>query len=153
MGKDRPVAAPPCVCEEQRVERDIHAQKMEALGILAGGMAHDMNNVLASIMAVASAMEAEMGPTERYWGDVQDILSACRRGAALARNLLGFARKNRINNATFNLNDTVREVEGILSRTAPSTVSIALDLAEDLQSVAADQDQLRVCESFSVIKG
>jgi nitrogen-specific signal transduction histidine kinase len=115
---------------------------MESLGILAGGMAHDMNNILASIMAVASAMEAEMPTDSSFHCDVRDIMAACRRGSRLTRSLLSFARRHRLNNRVFSLNSTISEVESILSRTVPRGISIVLDLDDRLANVLADSDQM-----------
>ena len=121
---------------------DLQGQKMEALGLLAGGMAHDMNNILAAIAVVASAMEAEMPRDHPYWDDVQDILSACNRGSKLTKSLLGFARKQRMNQEPISLNDAVTEVQGILSRTVSREIEIVCDLDERLCKVIGDADQL-----------
>ncbi|MBN2527662.1 MAG: response regulator [Deltaproteobacteria bacterium] len=124
------------------IEEQSHAKKMEALGALAGGMAHDMNNILASIMAVASAMDAEMPPDHPYADDVKDILNACKRGSKLTRGLLSFARRHRVNFADVQANDIVKEVETILTRTISKGISIQTKLDENLKHINADPDQL-----------
>ena len=128
--------------QKNSIEELSHAKKMEALGSLAGGMAHDMNNILASIMAVASAMDAEMPADHPYAADVQDILNACKRGSKLTRGLLSFARRHRVNFADVQTNDVVREVETILSRTIAKGIVLKTDLEDSLQHINADSDQL-----------
>ncbi|MBN2801737.1 MAG: response regulator [Deltaproteobacteria bacterium] len=120
----------------------LHSQKMESLGNLAGGIAHDMNNILASIMAVASAMDAEMSDSHAYSDDVKDILNACKRGSRLTRTLLSFARRHRMNFINVNLNDIVEEISIILSRTLPKEIKLELDLSKEDLPVSADPDQL-----------
>ncbi len=128
--------------QDTNIEELTHAKKMEALGSLAGGMAHDMNNILASIMAVASAMDAEMPPDHPYADDVKDILNACKRGSKLTRGLLSFARRHRVNFTDVQPNDVVREVETILSRTISKGIRVETNLDEDLKCITADPDQL-----------
>ena len=128
--------------QENSIEELTHGKKMEALGSLVGGMAHDMNNILASIMAVASAMDAEMPEDHPYAADVQDILNACKRGSKLTRGLLSFARRHRVNFADVQSNDVVKEVETILSRTITKGIVLKTNLADNLQHVTADSDQL-----------
>ncbi|MBN2718348.1 MAG: response regulator [Deltaproteobacteria bacterium] len=127
---------------DNTIEELTHAKKMEALGALAGGMAHDMNNILASIMAVASAMDAEMPPDHPYADDVKDILNACKRGSKLTRGLLSFARRHRVNFADVQANDVVREVETILSRTISKGIIVETQLSSNLKHITADPDQL-----------
>lgn len=128
--------------QEITQEEQIHAKKMEALGALAGGMAHDMNNILASIMAVASAMDAEMTEDHPYSDDVKDILNACKRGSKLTRGLLSFARRHRVNFADIQINDVIAEVETILSRTVSKGVTVETQLEDKLPNATADPDQL-----------
>ncbi|MBN2344187.1 MAG: response regulator [Deltaproteobacteria bacterium] len=128
--------------QEAVAEELMHAKKMEALGALAGGMAHDMNNILASILAVASAMDAEMPTDHPYATDVKDILNACKRGSKLTRGLLSFARRHRVNFADVQANEIVNEIETILTRTISKGISIETRLEESLHCITADPDQL-----------
>lgn len=127
---------------EIATDEQMHAKKMEALGSLAGGMAHDMNNILASIMAVASAMDAEMPLDHPYADDVKDILNACKRGSKLTRGLLSFARRHHVNFADVQTNDIAREIETILTRTISKGIRIRTILDDDLHNITADPDQL-----------
>ncbi len=131
------------ITEKQRMEQQLRqSQKMEAIGTLAGGVAHDMNNVLAAIMGLACALEAEMQPGDHKLDDVLEILEACKRGRDLTRNLLGFARRGKHATETFGLNQTVKEVETILRHTLPKKVIIDTRLDEQLFSINGDPNQL-----------
>jgi signal transduction histidine kinase/ActR/RegA family two-component response regulator len=118
------------------------SQKLDALGQLAGGVAHDMNNVLGAISGFATLLRDELSATDPRTADLDEILIAARRGAELTRNLLGFSRKAAFENKTLQLNEVVRQVERLLDRTLLKQANIELDLAFDLASVQGDAGQL-----------
>jgi len=126
---------------EDAEARASRAQKLEAIGTLAGGVAHDMNNVLGAIMSFASVLrEQVVGDEQRR--DVEGILSATRRGRGLTRNLLGFARKGKYRKEAISLNDVVEEVHELLARTLPRDVRWRLILDPDLPRVEGYHEQL-----------
>ncbi len=118
------------------------AQKMEAVGRLAGGVAHDMNNVLGAIMGFASALEAETNPSGKWYQDVSGILKACRKGRDLTRDLLGFARRGKYVLENVSFNDLIEEVVGILGRIASKKVEFVSELEKKLPPVEGDFGQL-----------
>ena len=118
------------------------AQKMEAIGQLAGGVAHDMNNVLAAVLGSAAALETEFDSGDPRLDDVANILAACRKGRDLTRDLLGFARKGKYLKETVQLNDIVSKAASLLSRTIPKKLDIRLQLAQELEVVEGDRGQL-----------
>lgn len=131
--------------EQERAALEIQvreAQKMEAIGRLAGGVAHDMNNVLGAIMGFASALEAETSPSGKWYQDVTGILKACRKGRDLTRDLLGFARKGKYVLENVSFNELVEDVVNILTRIAPKKVEFFTDLEKDLAPVEGDFGQL-----------
>jgi two-component system, cell cycle sensor histidine kinase and response regulator CckA len=129
----------------KRISRriDAHAAAhLESLGTLAGGIAHDMNNVLASIMVVASAMEAEMQADNPFRADVHDILDACMRGTKLTRGMLHFARRYQIRRRAVALSALVEETaRAIASTTSPGVTVSVKPCAEPLE-ISGDAELL-----------
>ena len=118
------------------------AQKMEALGTLAGGVAHDMNNILAAIMSLASVLRQDAEPGDPRIDDLNDILAATRRGKDLTQNLLGFARKGKYRKELISLNHVAVQVKELLTRTIPKNIQWQLDLEDRIPSVRGDYGQL-----------
>jgi signal transduction histidine kinase len=118
--------------EKKRVEKEkrsleeqlLQAQKMEAVGTLAGGIAHDMNNVLAGIMGFASLINESLDSEDPMAEDIQEILVSARRGRDLTKDLLGFARKGAYKKQEESLNKIVSELLPILERTIPKRINI-----------------------------
>jgi PAS domain S-box-containing protein len=129
--------------ERKQLEAQLHqAQKMQSLGSLAGGVAHDMNNVLGAILGLASAhlsIQPEGTPLHGAFGT---IAKAAERGAAMVKGLLGFARKTPASNLPLDPNALVREVADLLERTKPARVRLELDLAADPGRVRGDAGAL-----------
>jgi len=118
------------------------SQKMEAVGRLAGGIAHDMNNLLGAIMGFASVVQAEMSPSDRLQDDVRHILESCRKGRDLTLNLLGFARRGKYRMEQFTLNDRAEEVVKLLKSTIPKKIKIETKLAARPLPVYGDTAQI-----------
>jgi len=120
----------------------LQAQKMESLGSLAGGVAHDMNNVLGAILGMASTqIEAtpENTPAHRALGT---IIKAAERGGRVVRGLLSFARRSPAQEQEVNINDILREEVHLLERTTLAKVALELDLAPDLRAMRGDGSAL-----------
>jgi len=119
-----------------------HAQRLESLGRLTGGIAHDMNNVLAAIMTVASTLdETGAGDPESQRG-IRTILKASGRGRDLVRGLSQFVRKQLESTEVLDLNDLVRREFELLAHTTLKKVEITMDLAEDLAPIQGDPSHL-----------
>ena len=118
------------------------ARKMEAIGRLAGGVAHDMNNTLNAIMGSAFALRQELLPYGRRFADLDNIAAACDRGSQLTRNLLGFARKSSYRNQLFSLNAVLEDTEALLTRTASKRIHITTHSANSLPLVEGDRGQV-----------
>jgi PAS domain S-box-containing protein len=129
--------------EYDRLEAQLRqAQKMEAIGTLAGGIAHDMNNVLGAIMSLASVLRVESAEDDPHQRDAEEILISCRQGRDLTQNLLGFARKGKYVRKKLSVNRLVEEVAEVLERTISEHIAITTSLASNLRLVEGDPNQL-----------
>jgi len=119
-----------------------HAQKMESLGSLAGGVAHDMNNVLAAILAMAS-VNLELQPEDsRTRHAFATIAEAATRGGKLVQSLLGFARKRPAETTRLDLNAILLEETRLLEHTVLAKVTLKLDLEPALRPIRGDANAL-----------
>jgi PAS domain S-box-containing protein len=123
---------------EQQLSR---AQKMEALGTLAGGIAHDYNNLMAAALAYVSLMQCETDPSNPHYEYLTHVQNQIRRGSQLTSQLLGYARQRPSQAKPVLLNKLVAEVSGAFGRTRKNIV-IRTDLNPDLCTVNADEGQL-----------
>jgi PAS domain S-box-containing protein len=136
-----------CMLKNTTERRDMvvklqQAQKMEAIGRLAGGVAHDINNTLNAIIGSAFALRHELSTFGRRFEDLENITSACDRGSQLTRNLLGFARKSSFTKQHFSLNNVVESVLALLMRTSSKDIRAETRLAENLPLIEGDQNQI-----------
>src|SRR5437667_7847319 len=100
------------ITERKRLEEQLmQSQKMEAIGQLAGGVAHDFNNILTAIVGYTDLLAAELHGHERQLEDLEDIRKAARRAAALTRQLLAFSRKQVLEPRIIDLNGVVMNLE------------------------------------------
>jgi len=118
------------------------AQKMEAVGRLAGGVAHDFNNILTAILGYADLLDGEVPAEGAAREDLREIRHAAERAASLTKQLLAFSRKQVLTPVVLDLNDVVRGVEGMLGRVIGEDVRLRLRLAAELPRVRADRGQL-----------
>jgi two-component system, cell cycle sensor histidine kinase and response regulator CckA len=120
----------------------LQAQKMEAVGTLAGGVAHDFNNILHVALGYSELILGDEGLPQRYKADLQKINESARRGADLVQRLLTFSRKSEVKPLPLNLNRRITELRKMLERTVPKMIEIQLFLAEDLATINADATQM-----------
>jgi len=120
-----------------------HAQKMEAIGTLAGGMAHDFNNILAVIMGSADTALAKIPEDDPNHARIKRILNSSRRARELTMKLLTFARKEKLDVRPIHVSDVINELVDILKRILPKNVRIDTKLHETASLVKADANQLQ----------
>ncbi len=120
----------------------IQSQKMESVGRLAGGVAHDFNNMLGVILGRAELLLAGMAPDDPHRGSVEAILRAGERSAALTRQLLAFARKQTIQPKVINLNDAIEEMLKMLRRLIGENIRLSWKPGASLWSVKMDPVQV-----------
>jgi signal transduction histidine kinase len=129
--------------ERQALEDQLrHAQKMEAIGQLAGGVAHDFNNMLTAILGYAELLTEQIGPEKPIGQDLREIVSAAERASALTRQLLAFSRKQSIKPVAVCLNEVIESLEPMLRRLISANVSIHTSLERQTHSVLADATHL-----------
>jgi two-component system cell cycle sensor histidine kinase/response regulator CckA len=120
----------------------LQSHKMESIGRLAGGVAHDFNNCLNVIQGFAQLCLAEAGENERLADDLLQVLKASDRAALLTRQLLAFGRKQVLQPEVLDLNQALAEMEKMLRRIIGEDIELVIDLAPDLGLVKADPGQL-----------
>jgi two-component system cell cycle sensor histidine kinase/response regulator CckA len=120
-----------------------HSQKLESLGVLAGGVAHDFNNLLLGIMGNAS-LALEILPADNSTrGLLKDVVSASERAADLTRQLLAYAGKGRFLVEPVNLSELVRDISALIQTSIPKNVQLRLDLRDSVPLVQGDSSQLQ----------
>jgi two-component system cell cycle sensor histidine kinase/response regulator CckA len=129
--------------EQRALEEQLrHAQKMEAVGRLAGGVAHDFNNMLTAIRGNAALMEDELPAASPLREDVREILRAAERASTLTRQLLAFSRKQVMQTRWLSLDSVVRGVEPMLRRLVPESIRLEVEPPREPVRVMADPGQL-----------
>ncbi|MDD5304959.1 MAG: PAS domain S-box protein, partial [Elusimicrobia bacterium] len=119
-----------------------HSQKMEAIGRLAGGVAHDFNNILTTINGYAEMLADTVPPESQTAADLAEILGAGRRAALLTRQLLTFSRRAPSDPVTLDLRAQVRAIEKMLRRTLGEDVRLMIDLPDEPLWVRTDPGQM-----------
>jgi len=130
------------VTERKDLEaRFFRAQRLESIGTLASGIAHDLNNILAPIM-MAGSLIRESDTKEEIERTLAVVESSVDRGARLVRQLLAFGRGAEGERKTLSVQPIIRDMMMIAQRTFPKNISIAERLAEDLSPIFADATQV-----------
>jgi PAS domain S-box-containing protein len=131
------------VTEQKRMEQQlVQSQKMESVGLLAGGVAHDFNNLLTPILGHSALLLEELPPDDPRAEDLQEVQAAAQRACELTRQLLAFSRKQMLEIRTLAPGEVVRGAERMLRRTLGETIRIEVSVAADLALVRADAGQL-----------
>jgi PAS domain S-box-containing protein len=134
------------LCEaEQRAlaERIRHAQKLESLGVLAGGVAHDFSNILTVISNGVAVAKLESGLSAQCTSQLEAIALAAERAADLCRQMLMYAGKARIEREVVDLSALVEDMSGILEASISKKASFERKLASGLPTLHADATQIR----------
>ena len=129
---------------EQRTlqESFLQAQKMQAIGQLAGGVAHDFNNVLTAIIGYSDLLLANHRPTDPSFQDIMQIRQNANRAAGLVRQLLAFSRRQTLQPVDLQLGDVVADLQNLMRRLVGEKIEIDVNHGRDLWLVRADMNQL-----------
>ena len=131
------------ITERKRLEEQLlQSQKMEAVGQLAGGVAHDFNNILTAIVGYTDLLAAELGTNVQQLEDLEEIRKAARRAAALTRQLLAFSRKQVLEPRIIDVNGVVLNLDKMLRSLISENIELKTVLADDLAAARADPNQI-----------
>jgi PAS domain S-box-containing protein len=131
------------VTEGRRLEAQLrHAQKMEAVGRLAGSVAHDFNNMLSVILGYSSLLLADLKPVDPLRGDIDMIRAAGEKAAALTRQLLAFSRQQVLEPRVLDLNGVVQSSEQMLRRLLGEDIELVMSYDRNLSRVRVDPGQI-----------
>ena len=131
------------ITEHRHMEEQLRqAQKMEAIGQLAGGVAHDFNNILTAIYGHCSMLQMKMGKDSPFRHEIDQIYGAAERAANLTRSLLAFSRKQIMNPKKVNLNEIVMHVGKMLTRIIGEDIQLKTICRGKPLGVFADSGQI-----------
>lgn len=129
--------------EKESLEEQLNQmRRLESVGQLAGGVAHDFNNILGVILNYAEFVAEEIGEDSPAYDDVEEIRRAAQRAAALTRQLLIFSRRDVVRPRVLDLNAVLAELDKLLRRAIGEHVALETRPAQDLWPVEADPGQL-----------
>jgi PAS domain S-box-containing protein len=129
--------------EKKQLEAQLaQSQKMEAIGTLAGGVAHDFNNILTAIIGNAELILMDLGKEHPLREEIKEIKKAGERAASLTRQLLAFSRKQVMKPEVLDLNEVITETEKMLKRLIGEDVELSMVLEPEPWKVHADRGQV-----------
>ena len=143
-GTDRSAVLYALDTTEQRTlqENFAQSQKMQAIGQLAGGVAHDFNNVLTAIIGYSDLLLANHRPTDPSFQDIMQIKQNANRAAGLVRQLLAFSRRQTLRPQVLQIGDMLSDLQMLMRRLAGEKIELDLRHGRDLWLVKADLNQL-----------
>jgi PAS domain S-box-containing protein len=129
--------------ERAELEGQLHrAQRMEAVGRLAGGVAHDFNNMLSVVLGYTALLQVDAEPGSQTAEDIDEIERAIDRAAHLTRQLLTFSKRQISSPVSLDLNEVVSDLQKMLSRIVGEDIELQSDLANDLDPILADRSHV-----------
>jgi PAS domain S-box-containing protein len=134
------------ITERRALEEQLRqSQKLEAIGRLAGGVAHDFNNILMSIMGAADLLVMQLAPDDPAREEATEIKQSVERGAGLTRQLLAFSRRQATRTRLFPLGDVVRGMDTMLRRLIGPEIDFEIVVPPEPLRVVADSGQIEQC--------
>jgi PAS domain S-box-containing protein len=131
------------ITERKRLDQQLqHSQKLESIGLLAGGVAHDFNNLLVGILGNASLALESLEDAETTRRLLQDVMRASERAAELTRQMLAYAGKGRLTVGPVDLSTLIRDLAPLIQASIPRNVRLTLNLERDLPAIQADKTQI-----------
>jgi two-component system cell cycle sensor histidine kinase/response regulator CckA len=124
-------------------EQIFQAKKLESIGMLAGGVAHDFNNILTTISGYAELILMDTDQSSKNYADLENILKGVKRAEDLIHQLLAFSRKQMIEPKIVDLNEVIKELHTMLSRLISEDIRFELNLKDNLNYIKADPVQIQ----------
>lgn len=142
------------ITDRKRLDAQLrHSQKLESLGVLAGGVAHDFNNLLMGILGNSSLALEMLSPDNPTRGLLREVVTASERASHLTRQLLAYAGKGRFVIEPINLSGLVREISALIQTSIPKNAQLRLELRDDMPLIQGDSSQLQQLIMNLVING
>jgi PAS domain S-box-containing protein len=130
------------ITDRAQLERQLfRAQRLESLGTLAGGIAHDLNNLLLPILMGVTLLK-RFGPNEPSMQAIENIERSVKRGSELVKQVLLFARGGQTSREAVRLGEVVREIQAIITSTFPKNITLETAVAKDVELLTGDVTQL-----------
>gem|GEM_PF-1512352 len=131
------------ITDRERLEERLrHVQKMEAVGTLAGGLAHDINNILAGILGYTALLKESLEKTSAASADIESIERLSWRASDLTKALLAFSRKGMYRPQVLNIDDIIGEVLKVVGQTVGKRVDVKAELLPAVPNIIGDEGQL-----------
>ena len=142
------------ITERKHLDQQLrHSQKLESLGVLAGGVAHDFNNLLTGILGNASLALEMLSSNNPLRVLLRDVMNASEKAALLTRQLLAYAGKGRFIIEPINLSELTREIISLIQTSVSRNVQLRLELSENVPFIHADAGQMQQLIMNLVING
>ncbi len=119
----------------------LRSQRIDSIGTLAGGIAHDLNNVLAPILLAIQMLKMKL-PQDEFGKILETIETSAKRGAGLVKQIFTFARGSESEKRLLQINDIIKEVKDMIHDTLPNDVTLKIEVPRDLNTVLGDATQL-----------
>jgi PAS domain S-box-containing protein len=131
------------ITDQKKLEEELAlSQKLQAVGRLAGGVAHDFNNILGVVQGYSEYMVEKLAPADPMRESAEEILHSAHRGSDLVRQLLSFSRKQAIEQVVLDLNGVMSNVETLIRRLIGEDIDLSVRLDPDLAKIRANSGQL-----------
>jgi two-component system cell cycle sensor histidine kinase/response regulator CckA len=131
------------ITNQKKLEEELAlSQKLQAVGRLAGGVAHDFNNILGVVQGYSEYMVEQLPPTDPMRESAEEILHSAHRGSDLVRQLLSFSRKQEIEHVVLDLNGVMSNVQLLIRRLIGEDIELTVRLNPDLEKIKANSGQI-----------
>ena len=132
------------ITERRQLEQQLtQSQKLESIGLLAGGVAHDFNNILTTIRGYADLMLMDLKESDPHYEKINHIIIGSQRAEELIRNLLAFSRRQMIEPKVISINQVINDLHNMISRLITEDIKLEISLGENLRNIKADPSQIQ----------